>query len=108
MWPSAKLSKTTQDEESAEAKGGFASFWPSLQKESQPKTKAAKKDVVLEVRDDDHSQDSDDVDWLALPVAKAKEGKLQEGESRLLNDGKGHLKQPKSNFHQPNGAESQE
>ena len=37
--------------------------------------KKNKKEVVLEEREEENSQDSGDVDWLALPITKPKEAK---------------------------------
>ena len=106
MWPSAQQSKATEETESGEAKGGFASFWPSVQKDG--KKKINKKAVVLVEQDDEDSHESGDVDWLALPVAKPKDDKIQEGEKGFEDADRFWAKNTKKQYAKPSAAEGTE
>lgn len=55
-----------------------------MQNENQKK--ANKKEVVLEDRDENNSQESGDVDWLALPVAKPRDEKPPEVEKSFEDE----------------------
>lgn len=76
MWPSAHLSKQAEESDQNDSKpgSGFASFWPSVQQQNKKdQLPKAKKEVVLEERNEDNSDESGDVDWLALPITKKKD-----------------------------------
>lgn len=95
LWPSAQQSKATEETEPGEYKGDYSSFWPSQQ---DNKKKMNKKEVVLEEKDEDNSQESGDVDWLALPVAKPKEERPPEDEKSFEDEDRHRPKQTKSKF----------